>query len=864
MMAHGSTAHSFIPGEESTIERPADDITVEMDGEAPLNADGALITMLGDGGIEVDFDPETAVNVTEEDASDHYVNIAKFLSPSQRMSIAQDVIEMVDADITSRQPWYERIARGLDVLGVRDEKNVAGPFNGASTVVHPLIAEGCVQFQARAFAELFPATGPAKAVVLGERTKEREEQRDRVANYLNYQSTTQDKSYYPESDMLLWMIAYEGSVFRKSYNDPLTGMNVRRIVRAEHFVVPYSATTLETAPRYTHIIPYSQNEMRKLQKSGFFLDIPLGTPAARNEGGSNNAVDDAKAEAEGKVDPDTRPEDRDHTAYEMTVEYDIPGFEDKDEAGNPTGIALPYVITVERDTSDVLAIRRAWKASDPLRLRRTVFTHYAMIRGDGFYGYGYIHLAGGLGRAATGVLRAILDNAAFAALQGGFKSKDAKLPSDVTLEPGKWKDTDLSAEELTKAFFTPPFKDVPAALFSVLEYLGNKGERLLSTTENTVGDASNTGPVGTTVALIEQGSKIQTGVHKRLHQALGEELKLLADLNGEYLPGEGYPYDVEGESREVFKTDFDERVDVQPVSDPNIFSQTQRIAIAQTELDLAMKFPGEMDVRVAIKRMLTAVRSEDVDELLPEKREIERADPVTENALAIVGKPVKVFLDQMHDAHIQVHMGELQQAVMNKVPYLENLQRTLLPHIAEHAAMSMRLKFAQQLGVPLPPMNLDAKPEEPMIMQMPPQVENAVAMKAAQIMQQMLAQIEQAQAQAQAQQGQQEGAAAQQDFEAEQRRKDEAAKREEHRKDIKTATEIERKDAMSGIDPNKIKEAQEFIQANGLLQVQPRKLAVLATELGRPFADVIKMLMMFSAGGQGEGASPTVASPYRD
>lgn len=855
---HGATIHAFIPREERTEDEALlGDVAVDLDDQAaPIQSGGAFITELADGSTEISFgDPDPIVPV--EGSDDHYANLAEHLTRAQRMSIAQDILEMVDADRQSRRRWNERMAKGLELVGICDEQGVAPPFPGASTVVHPLIAEGIIQGQSRALAELFPATGPAKSVVMGTKTREKEERARRVDDYQNYQLTMEDKTYFTESDKLLFLVWFEGSAFRKVYHDPMTDKNVSRIVRAEHFIVPYAATTLEDSPRYTHEIRYSQQEMKRLQLMGFFVNDPLSTPLSTTET-SDQPLEKAKADAEGKEDPDTRPEDREHVVYEMTVDYVIPGFEDRDEEGKETGIAYPYVISVERDSMVTLGIRRAWKPDDPTRTRRIQFVHYPCINGDGFYAYGLIHLAGGLGKAATGTLRVILDNAAFAAMQGGFTSKDARLPSDVVMTPGKYHQTDMSAEELSKCFYTPPFKDVPVSLFQVLNLLTEHGQRLVSTTEATVGDARNTGPVGTTVALIEQGSKIQTAIHKRLHVALGQELRLLADLNFEHIPEGGYPYDVPGESREIFREDFDPTtVDVAPVSDPNIFSQTQRISIAQAGLELAKTFPHLYDIEVANRRMLEAIRYPDADEIMVPEQKIERCDPVTENALATVGRPIKVFLDQNHEAHNAVHMAELEMAAAQKAPHMQVLQQVLMPHMAEHAAMGMRIKMMQALGVQLPPLNLTAERGEPYTMPLPPQAENMIAIGAAQVMSRMVQEMRAAMAQAQqAQEGQERGKE-DADFAAEQRRKDLSAKAEEHRKDIKTMTEIERQDAKAGIDPNLVRDATQYLSQRGLIgTVTPRQLAVFSKEFGRNFDDAIQLLLQVGYAGQGQGPAP--------
>ena len=850
--------HAAIPfAERDDGADMPEEMTVDLGGPAVMSAPGALMTTLASGEIDVDLDPGMQDQTPDADESEHYANLAAKLTESQLSTIAQDVDEMVRADLESRALWFKRLAKGMELLGVVDEIGVDPPFDGASTAVHPLIVEAVVQFQARALTELFPATGPAKGVVMGEKTKELEAQADRVADYMNYSLTVLDKTYYPESDKLLWGVGYAGSMFRKSCYDPVLKRNVARLINAANFVVPYSATTLEDASRYTHIIPYSQHEMKKLQQIGFYLDTPLGTPSALSPTDDSQELRDAQDKAEGKENTDQRDEDREHIVWEMVVDYSLPGIEGDE--------VLPFVLSVERDSMKVLAIRRGWRESDSDRRRRVQVVHYPFIRGDGFYGFGLLHLAAGLGKAATGALRVILDNAAWAALQGGFKSSEAKLPSQVKMAPGKWIDTGMTAEELAKCFYTPPYKDVPMALFKIVEILTDMGQRLVSTTEATVGDASNTGPVGTTVALIEQGSKVQTAVHTRLHFALGEELQILAELNGENLPTEGYPYNVPGASREIMRADFDDRVDVLPVSDPSIFSQTQRIAIAQAQVQLAESHPELYDMREVNKRMLEALRVGDIDRVLPDRKKIERCDPVTENALAMIGTPIKVFVDQEHDAHIAVHMGQLEMMAAQQSPNMEMLQQILMPHVAEHEAQAMRIKMMQGIGMPLPPMNPDAEDDEPIVQPLPPEIENQIAVKAAQVMQALTAQLRQAQAQQQPAQPDPAAEAAQKDAAVQ---KDEAIKeavfqQDEKRKDVKLANDTDRADAQAGISPVAVKQAGQYLQQRGLDGViPPRRLAVVSRELGKSFDETVRLLMSLQGGDQGMGPAPGIMSTF--
>jgi hypothetical protein len=736
-------AHPFIAQAELEPPRgPEESMVVDLGlTPTPVEHDGAQILELPGGSIEVDFGgPESVVPAGAGALYEHAQNLAEGIAESESNRIAQEVCDAVTADLESRKEWKQRIADGLEILGIREPTTDLGVFAIAKKINHPVVAEAAVQFQARAIAELIPSAGPAKGVVMGERTKQLEEQAMRVEGYQNWQLMVDDKGFFPDFDQMLFMLGLEGSEFRKAFRDPIEERNKTRWVRAEDFVVPYSATSLETAPRYTEIIHESQNDVRKKQAVGFYRDVELGAPATADaEAGdelrqTNEALD-------GNTGSGQRPEDAEHTIYECHIDLVVVGDEDCNEDGEPTGIARPYIATVDKDTQTLLALRRNWRETDLRKLRRQWYTHYKYLPGTGFYGFGLLHLIGGLGNAATGVLRAILVTGALAGAGGGFKTKDAKIPGSVMIEPGVYKDIDHTYDELQKAFWQPDFKEPPQALFNVLGHLVDATQRFATTNEALVGDAPNTGPVGTTVALIEQGSKVFSAVHKRCHYALGIELQILAELNGEHIPEEGYPYTVPGESRQIFRTDFDDRVDVVPVSDPNIYSTTQRVAIAQARLDLANQAPDLFDRRAAFKNMLVALRDPDVEGAMVDHTKINRCDPVTENALALVGIPIRVFVDQEDEAHLQVHGAWMQQAQAKGAATPQALA-VMQAHMAEHYASHWRKTMAAMIGMPLGEMNLQAKPGEPVVPQLPPQLENEIAKRAAQALAQKQQQSE--------------------------------------------------------------------------------------------------------------------------
>lgn len=869
---------------------PDTDIMVDMPGGDRVERDGdAAVTYLEGGDIVVDLDGEGA---TEEgkpsmaEAMEHGFNLAEILTENELAVIATEVLDGVDQDLQSRNPWFQMVAKGLKKLGVEvnDADANLGVFKIAKQATFPIINEALVQFQARAIAELFPPGGPVKAMVLGDQTEELVQQSERVEGYMNYQLTFDDKTYFPETDQMMFLLGIEGSIFRKAYKDPLKRKNVLRMVRAENFVVPYHATSLEDAPRFTHRLRMMHNDMLKLMNCGYFrhadIPAPASTPMDRTAGEAD--LSESRDKAEGKTDPGTGQTftgDIPHDIEECYLDLDIKGFEDVDPTGEATGIKLPYCVHVERESKKVLAVYRNWKEDDQDKRKIILFAHYRYLPGTGFYGWGLFHAIGGLDSAATAILRTLIVSAAFAGAGGGFKTKEGRgVGSSITLEPGVYKDTDATFDEVSRAFYTPEFKQPPEALFRILGILDEKGMRFASTTEAMVGDAKNTGPVGTTLALIEQGSKVHSGIHKRCHAAAGDEFRMLADLNGETIPLEGYPYNVPGASRQVFGKDFDARIDIMPVSDPNIFSSTQRIAIAQAGLELANSAPDLHDRREAFRRMHEALRQPDIDKLMPPIADIERCDPVTENALALTGHPVKVYPDQPHDAHIAVHLGELQIMALQKSPSLQTFQQVILPHIAEHEAQALRIKFMQQSGIDiLPPLNLDGKPGEPAAQQLPPEIENQIAVKAAEMMSQLLKQLQDAQQKTEAggqsgdaaggqAEGEQAAQAHQQGMEqddaatgADIRRKDAAAAAGEKRKDFQLQADLDRKDAAAGLDPASVKAAQSYLMQRGLDGViTPRALAVSSRALGHSFDEVVRMVMLLRSGGQGMGASARV------
>lgn len=743
--------------------------------------DGTRVSRAGNV-VVVDFDPGSQARGQD---TKHYENLATVLDENELSRIGADVIETVDEDLQTRKEWLDRLARGIRLMGVTDDDG-AQPFPGASTAVHPMLAEAGVQFQARAIAELFPPGGPVKGTVLGEADDEIDARRERGEGYMNYQYTDEIPEAFDEQDKLLFRLPFDGSAFKKVYVDSAKRRISLGFVAGEDLIVPYTASNLESTPCCTHRIRYYPNDMRKLQRSKFYRDVDLGEPADALKT-DDNPVRDEIDNSEGRSGGDLL-KDRQYEVYEQYREFDLPGHEDTDpETGEKTGIGLPYIVTVEKETQQVLAIYRNWKPEDPDKKKRLYFVHYKFLPGFGFYGFGLLHTIGGLSRAATGALRALLDAAQLSNMRGGFKAKDAKVPGgEITFKPGEWKDVESTADELKKAFFPLEYKEPSKVLYELLGFLVEAGTRFASTTEAMVGDAKNTGPVGTTVALIEQGSKVFSAIHKRLHRAQRAEFKLVAELNYETLPaGKPYPYRLANEEKHVIRDDFDGRIDWVPVSDPNIFSSTQRISLAQAILQLSEAAPDLYNKRKVHERMLDALKAPDPDELLLDT-EPERLDPVSENMALLYGKPIGVFPDQDHRAHMVVH-----EAWFGDLPPegQKMLQGAFYAHLAEHIAFAYRIKLEQAAGIRMPYLpDFRARPGEKMMRKpLPPELDNQISSMAAQASQVMK--------QSKPSPQEQENAAEDAKAKAEAARKDALAMADTRRRDAVAAADQKRKDA---------------------------------------------------------------------
>jgi len=641
-------------------------------------------------------DPE--LDIMQDVDSEFDSNLAEEIPEKELKAKASSLVRMYEEDREARSDWEERYKAGLrtvDPDGGMSEEEDARASRGLSTVVHPMIAEAATQFNARAIAELYPSGGPVKSIIVGNPDEEVEEQARRVKDYMNYQITQEMPEYFPDLDKMLFQLPLVGHAFKKVWWDANLDRQCSKFVKAEDFVVAPESTDLYTSQRYTHLIRMPRNDFNKYVAAGWYLN-------SEYSGDGIDPSGDTTEDIEG-VDPYSN-SDETMTLLEMHV-YDsfdgIDGAEDSDGDDNVVGV--PYVITVDYDAEKVLSVRRNWDAEDEKMKRLDWFVSYPFLPGVGFYGFGLYHLIGGLGKAATGSLRALLDSAAFANMQGGFKLKGRVTGGELQINPGEFADLDATVDDVNKAIMPLPFKEPSGALFNLLGFITEAGQRFANTSDMNVGDVNPNAPVGTTVALIEQGSKSFSAIHKRLHYAQGQEFKLLAKLNAKYLPDQ-FEFAVSGSSEMIYAADFDARIDVIPVSDPNIFSTAQRIAQAQSILQMANAAPQLHNIYEAYKRMYEAIRIPNIDQILIEPKEAVRLDPIDENMSVMYGKPIRAFPEQDHDSHIAVHMQFMQDPSLAGNPGAAAMQPLLVAHIAEHVALLYRQRMQASIGVPMPTM----------------------------------------------------------------------------------------------------------------------------------------------------------------
>ena len=679
--------------------------------------------------VRVDIDQDQTEKDEEVFERNHYTNLAEELDEKEVAKVGKDLVRAYEDDKSSRKNWEDQYSKGLRMLGVVVEDR-QDPFPGASGVHHPLLAEAATQFQARAIAEMFPAGGPVKTQIIGKSTDKKLEQAQRVQDFMNFQVTQEIPDYFNELDQMLFYLALAGSAFKKIYFDNTLDRICSKFVPAEEFVISMENTDLETADRYTQVMKLTRTEIRKHQISGYYKDVPLTKSEPNAGANSGDMVEQTLQRLEGMTPSMAS---KIHTLLEVHTNIDL--GEDRDQ------LALPYIITIDYESQRVLSIRRNWKEEDSLKRKRTYFIHYKYLPGLGFYGFGLIQMIGGLQHASTGALRALLDSAAFANLNGGFRAKGARIEGgDITISPGEWVEVEAYGDDLRKSFIPLPFKEPSPTLLQLLGVLTESGRRFASIADAMIGDSAGSGPVGTTIALIEQGSKVFSAIHKRIHQAQGREFKLIYELNGEYLDDE-YSFEVIGENKKIRRKDFSASISVVPVSDPNIFSQAQRIALAQTGLQLARETPDVVDVKEATRRFLQALSIPDYMDLIIEDEDTPRRDPVSENMAILNTMPIQVFQDQDHQAHMQVHSQFMNDPRFGGNPEAkERLYPAMLAHIGQH----MAYLYQQQMQASVPPGNpissgdfnreLDNEPSKEISIE----EENRIAANAAQAAQQLM------------------------------------------------------------------------------------------------------------------------------
>ena len=645
--------------------------------------------------IEIEIGEPADLPPEEETAEDFDANIAEYMDESVLQELASDLIADFDKDITDRSDWAETYVEGLKLLGLKYEDRTE-PWAGACGVFHPMLTESVVRFQSESIMETFPAAGPVKTQIIGKDDPKTQEAALRVRDDMNYQLTSEMQEYRPEHEKMLWNLPIAGSAFKKVYYDPSKGRQVSMFIPAEDIVVPYGASSIESADRVTHVMRKTLNEMTSLQQKGFYRDIELGEPS-----GELDDIEKKKAAESGM----TATNDSRYRLLEMHVHLDLEGFEDLDEKGKPTGVALPYVVTIDKSSSEILAIRRNWYEADSLHIKRQHFVHYQYIPGFGFYGYGLIHLIGGYAKSATMIIRQLVDAGTLSNLPGGLKSRGLRIKGDDTpIEPGEFRDVDVSSGSIRDNILPLPYKEPSQVLFALFQNIVQEGRAFASAGDLKISDMSGSAPVGTTLALLERTLKVMSAVQARLHYAMRQEFKLLKVIIRDYTPDE-YTYEpVEG-SRMAKQSDYD-MTEVLPVSDPNAATMAQKVVQYQAVIQLAQSAPQLYDLPLLHRQMIEVLGVKNASKLVPLEDDLKPVDPVQENQNILMGKPVKAFIQQNHEAHIAVHMSAMQDPKIMKIvgqsPMAQQIQAAMLAHVNEHVAFEYRKQIETELGLPMP------------------------------------------------------------------------------------------------------------------------------------------------------------------
>ena len=693
---------------------------------------------IGMDGLEIEIEP------AKESTDDFNANLAEYIGDSELQSLANDLIGDFDSDVGSRKDWIQTYVDGLELLGLKIEERTE-PWEGACGVYHPLMSEALVKFQAETMMSMFPAAGPVKTVIIGKETPEKKDSAERVQDDMNYQLTEAMPEFRPEHERMLWGLGLAGNAFKKVYFDPNLDRQVSMYVPAEDIVVPYGASDLASSERVTHVMRKTENDLKKLQAAGFYRDVDLGEP--------NNTLDEVEKKIAEKLGFRASSDDR-YKLLEMHVDLDLEGYEHKDDDGKTTGIALPYVVTLEKGSNTILAIRRNWEPDDETYQKRQHFVHYGYIPGFGFYCFGLIHLIGAFAKSGTSLIRQLVDAGTLSNLPGGFKARGLRIRGDDTpIAPGEFRDVDVPSGTMRDNILPLPYKEPSQTLMALLNQIVEEGRRFANTADLQISDMSSQAPVGTTLAILERTLKVMSAVQARIHFSMKQELKLLKHIIAAYTPDE-YPYEpVEG-SRFAKRSDYD-NVDVIPVSDPNASTMAQKIVQYQAVLQLAQGAPQLYNLPLLHRQMLDVLGIKNAQKLIPMDEDQKPTDPVSENQNVLKGKPVKAFLYQDHQAHITVHMSAMQDPkimqLLQNNPMAQQLQAAMMSHINEHLGFEYRKQIEMQLGMSLPPQQDESGEDINMNPEVEARLAPMLAEAATRLLQQNQAQVAQQQAQQQAQ-----------------------------------------------------------------------------------------------------------------
>ena len=764
------------------------------------------------GGIEIEL-----VGGEEDDFD---ANLVDYLDSSVVTGIVTDLISDFDDDVNSRKDWMQTYVDGLELLGMKIEER-ADPWIGACGVYHPLLSEALVKFQAEIMMSTFPAAGPVKTQIIGKETQEKKDAAIRVQDDMNFQLTDVMTEFRPEHERMVWGLGLSGNAFKKVYFDPNLDRQTSIFVPAEDLVVPYGASDLNTSPRVTHVMRKTENDLRKLQVAGFYADIELGEP--------NNNLDDVEKKIAEKMGFRATSDDR-YKLLEINVNLDLEGYEHKDEDGEPTGIALPYIVTIEKGSSKCLAIRRNWNEGDKLHTKRQHYVHYGYVPGFGFYCFGLIHLVGAFAKSGTSILRQLVDAGTLANLPGGFKTRGLRVKGDDTpIGPAEWRDVDVPSGTIAENIMALPYKEPSQVLAGLLDKIVDEGRKFASAADIQVADMSANSPVGTTLAILERTLKVMTAVQARIHYSFKQELKLLRDIIKEYTPPE-YSYEPEEGSRKAKQSDYD-MVDVIPVSDPNAATMAQKIVQYQAVIQLAQMAPQIYDLPQLHRQMLDVLGIKNAQKLVPLPDDEAPKDPISENMNALKGQPMKAFIYQDQQAHIAAHQMFMQDPLIMKTigqnPQANVIMAALQAHIAEHLGFHYRQLIEQQMGVPLPP------PEEKLPEDVEVQLSRLIAQAGAQLLQQNTAQAQQAQNQQMAQDPMVQMQQAELQLKGQ----------EVQRKQQKDATDAQLKQSQQQIERERIMTQKDIDMARLQADIAKNKLSLDAdkeTDKRRVLADLIK------------------------